>query len=310
MRWGGKIVVRTQPPRLLDLSAGSTKPVALAGADLVEGVATWQQRPIALATKAEERFILVEEAGAIRRVELPRALRAAKTSATPQPTPLLAASDAVIALQLRDKLHAYDGARWSEVTITGIAESPATLGLLANDALLHGGTLYLGFDRGEWGGALYAVDPATGKATKQPGPDLPVRDLAVDPKGDLWAVRGLAHLGLRDGDLRVLRQGKWRIVAATDPGGPSRGWDVIAETPFDAVTFHAAGDPLLLSGSRGILRKSSGQTWQSALQGWPSDFVYLNDLEIEGSLAVIATADAGVLLVELGTSTGRRVALK
>lgn len=308
-RWNGALVVRTLSPRALDLGAGTSAPLLVGDAERVLALATWKGVPIALSVKSDERYLAVKEGASFKRVEVPAAVRSEPTTSKLVASPLLAADDKLIALVVADKLHLFDGTKWSELTITGVDKSPATLGLLASEVALHDGSLYLAFDRGEWGGALYAVELKTGKAAKQPGPELPVRELTVDAGGDLWAVRGLAHLSLLEGDLRLLHHGKWRTLASTEPGGPSVGWDVLEQISLDAVAFEPTGRPVLLSGKRGVLRKGPGKSWVPAILDW-SDFVYVDDLELEGTRAVISTYDAGVLVVDLSSGQRQRITLK
>ncbi|MFO0550564.1 MAG: hypothetical protein U0271_19370 [Polyangiaceae bacterium] len=307
VRWDGGVAVRTNPPRRLDLGAKRSTEITVDGADSVRSLATWQDKPIALVTKGADYLLAVKDDKGFRTIELPAAIRDASPSPRPRPTPLLAAGPRWIALQLGSSIHLYDGAAWSIVSLAGVRETPATTGLYANSAAFSGETLYLAFDRGEWGGALLAVDLKTGVATNVPGPELPLRDLSFDPSGALWAVRGLAHLGLREGELRVLRDGRWAIVAASERSDPSGDVPSVVPTAFDAIAFDAAGTPLLLSGAKGVLRRAD-KDWEPLVSPWP-EFVYVNDLELSGSTLIIATYDAGVLAVDLANARASRITL-
>ncbi|NUO53920.1 MAG: hypothetical protein HOV80_34175 [Polyangiaceae bacterium] len=304
-RWDGSIVVRVAPPRRLDLAARTSRPVTIEGAAAVLDLATYKKQPVALVKTGDERWLAIKEGGSFKRVELPAAFRSAK-SKNPPGDPRIAADDNEIVLQHGTMLQRYDGNAWSAVSITGIKDSPSTMGVFASSLLLHRGALWLAFDRGEWGGALYSVDLASGKARKEDGPDLPVRDIEVDGQGALWVVRGLAHLGLREGDLRVLSNGAWKLVASSEDDTKAPA-SKIAETAFDAVAFDAEGKPIMLTGNKGLLRQQ-GSAWVPLLRDWP-EFVYVQDLEIEGDKIVIATYDAGILLVDLPTSNATRITL-
>jgi hypothetical protein len=303
MRWGGDLVVRTSHPRRIDLASMTSSPLAIDGADQVLGLSTWAGKPVALVIKNKERYLAVKDGA---RVDLPPALRPVATTSKLELPLSLAADGTWLALHQRGTLHVYDGKAWRELPIIGIPEGPATMGLIATDTLLHRGKLYLAFDRGEWGGALYAVDLTTGKAEAQPGPDLPLRDLTLSPTGELWAVRGLAHLSLLEGDLRELSGTQWKLHAASEPGA---GAALLPKTSLDALAFDGAGAPVLLSGAQGLLRRAPSGAWEPLLTGWPR-FVYVQDLELSEGRAVIATDDAGLVVVDLATGKAGRVVLK
>jgi hypothetical protein len=68
-----------------------------------------------------------------------------------------------------------------------------------------GRRLFLGYDDGEWGGDLVALDIDSGALVElegmNPGSVLPVRALTFDRRGRLWTARGLSHLGGSEGGL-------------------------------------------------------------------------------------------------------------
>lgn len=304
-RWGGAIVVDMSPPRTVDVEGGLSAPVRIEGAERVARVFTWKGRRAALCAAHNEWFIAVLDGDKQERIELPASVRDAAPANPPKGEPNVTANADKIVLFDGTNLHIYTGT-WSLLPLGPRKTSSGDMGG-PNQMLLHDGAMYWAYDRGEWGGALWVVDLTSGQASKAPGPDLPVRDLAVDAAGRLWAVRGLAHLSLRQGDLRVLSGGKWRVVAASEAAGPSIGWDVVQE-PYDAVAFEPDGQALLLTGSRGVLRQAS--KWSSAIDGWPSSYLYVQDLEVQGSSWVIATYDAGVILYDTQRKTTRRVVLR
>lgn len=292
-------------PRSLDLEQGLSAPVTVAGAERVARVLTWKGRRAALCAAKNEWFIAVLDGPTPERVDLPPALRDAAPSTPPKGEPNVTANNDKIVLFDGSNLHSYDGTGWKTVTMGPRKTSSGDMGG-PNQMVLHEGSLYMAYDRGEWGGALWVVDLATGQPTKAPGPELPVRDLAVDAAGQLWVIRGLAHLGLQEGDARVLASGKWRIVVASEAKGPSIGWDIVKE-PYDAIAFDKDGKALLLTGSKGVLPQSS--RW-APVMAWPQSYMYVQDLEVVGATWVIATYDAGVILFDSEKKTVRRVVLR
>lgn len=306
MRWGGQVVVEMGTPRSIDIDQGLSAPITVIGAERVARVFTWKRRRAALCTAKNEWFIAVLDGPTDERVDLPPAVRDAAPSTPPKGEPNVTANEDKIVLFDGANIHSYDGTSWKSVAMGPRQTSAGDMGG-PNQMVLHGGSLYMAYDRGEWGGALWVVNLTTGAAVKAPGPELPVRDLAVDPAGQLWAVRGLAHLGLRDGDLRVLTSGKWRIVVASEAKDPSVGWDIVKE-PYDAVAFDKDGKALLLTGSKGVLPQSAN--WTPTMNAWPEAYMYVQDLEVVGATWVIATYDAGVILYDTAGKTARRVVLR
>jgi hypothetical protein len=314
VRWDGAIVVRTAPLRRLDVAGGRTEALAIPGAAEILGVATWRGVPVALCRADGERYLAIKDGARFVRRELSPALRREPPEgALPVPPVLAADTEAMVVLDGR-VVHRFDGLVWQERTIVERNPRPHRMGM-PTDVLLDGRSLYLGYDRGEWGGALVVVDIESGNSDIAPagihGHDLPLRDLALAPDGRLWVVRGLAHLGVDQGELGVLDGGMMTTVAASSGkrAGPVRHF-ALASSAFDAVAFDASGRTLLLTGRHGVLRRE-GEGWTQLTRGWPEkDYVYVQDLEVEREWLVIATYDAGVLLWNLRSGEVRRVALQ
>jgi hypothetical protein len=314
-RWDGGIVVRTAPLRRLDVAAGRTDVLTVPGAAEVIGVATWHGAAIALCRADGERYLAVKEGSGFARRELaPRLRREPPESDLPAPLYLAADDSSIVVLDGRVVHWLDENGEWHEHEIVERNPRPHRMGI-PSEALLVGRVLYLGYDRGEWGGALMVVDVETGNSDVAPsgihGHDLPLRDLARAPDGKVWIVRGLAHLGLDEGELGILDGGVLATIAASSgaKGGKVRNFS-LASSSFDAVAFDAEGRALLLTGRQGVLRRE-GAGWVQLTRGWPEkEYVSVQDLELERETLVIAMYDAGVLLWNLADGEVRRVALQ
>jgi hypothetical protein len=180
----------------------------------------------------------------------------------------------------------------------------------ADHALLAGGALYLGYDRGEWGGALLALDVLTGRCARmklRAGWGLPIRDLRSGPGTALWVVEGLAHLSGREGRLSRSEGKGWRTLCSSSREGRV-AWD-LSPACLDAVDFDGKGRLVLLSGDLGLVRLD-GNRWTRLTPDWPR-FAFVSCLHVTpAGVAVVGLYDAGVLLIDLKSRLARRVALE
>ncbi len=151
---------------------------------------------------------------------------------------------------------------------------------------LSGNRLYLGYDRGEQGGAVVSFDLRTrqweGMPKKgSPSSRTPVHGFRRDPQGDLWVVEGLAHRNVRRRGIRKLEGGVWTAVASSEGtrvfesnslvskwvDGPSMGWNH-SGTDFLDMAFDGSGREHVLSATLGIYRRES-QGWARRTPSWP-----------------------------------------
>ena len=309
---GRVVVVRTSKPRLLGVTAPRVTNLELPDAAVPVAIASSRQRLLVLGKDAAGKPQLYE-----RRAGkwLPTAVTAELKLAEKTPT-LLATDGSSTVIWAGSHLHRRRAGKWTSVAVP---KRPGKRPHWPKHAVLHGGRLYLGSDSGEWGGELVSLDieqpawrqePPTGV---KPDVDLPVRDLTIDRKGALWVVRGLAHLGLREGMLHRLDPDGFRLIAASKDGRgkqpASKGGDWnLRGTAFDAIAFDDENRPHLLAGSIGVARQKPGGGWTRLTREWP-DFVYVQGLAIVGDTAVIGTYDAGLGLLNLTTGATRAVTL-
>lgn len=158
-------------------------------------------------------------------------------------------------------------------------------------AALAGGGVFVGLDRGEFGGGLWRVELATGDRREIHGDGLPSAEAQRDPRisgggspvtavvaerdrpGCVLASVGLSHMGLSRGGLfRACGDAVERVWRA-----PLRDCD--ASDPFSLCESSEAAvwDVIALPGgfwastSNGILRREQGQPdrWWSKLEGEP-----------------------------------------
>ncbi len=257
------------------------------------------------------------------------------------PFPMLAASGDVLVLFTPGTIHRYENGVWSSVAIE-LGEHK--LKGHPGHCVLDERRLWLGIDKGEWGGQLFSVSIDSGKWLG-PANDLTdsgfdcVHDLALAPDGGVRVVCGLAHLGLRSGGLLTLDPTKATYRVRSFGGAFTRlidgpagtlveelAADRIARlrsefvrkdgvwnappTSFEAVAFDARGRAVLLCDSLGLLRESAPDAWEWLTPGWPDRGSGASDLIIVGDTAVVASTRAGVLLVNLETGGANRVALR
>ncbi len=235
----------------------------------------------------------------------------------------------ILILAERVLWHRHDG-EWRRITFPEIGD-PEQLPDNRDHVALIDDTLYVGFDRGEWGGALVALDlvqqswiPASVKSRLD---GLPVLGFTRDPTGDLWAVEGLAHRRHRKGALRIFRKGKWVQFAKTFTTLPANKDGSIDDrttnwgyppTKFIGLDFDTDGDPYVLTPELGIFRHHNGD-WLRVTKQWP-DFSY-HDSALGGiatnhpnamaivdeHTAILTVNDTGVLVYNLDTDEILRI---
>lgn len=307
--WGGGVVVHASPRRFVDVEAGVASVLTVPSCAKVLGVATFAGRPVVLCERIDHRVSVCERDGSATRL-LPTSFDGHR--------PFVIAADATtLVVWEPSHVHVADAAGGWRTVPTTVPSAPTTRGG-PKHAQLAGGELWLGYGAGEWGGAVVAVNLATGASRLElegepVGGGLPVTGMATDAQGALWVARGLSHLGMNAGTLERRDGGAWTLVArspgAFGPGKglPTAGWN-LAATSFDGLALDAAGEPWMVTGSLGLVRRSSVGSFEVLTPGWPS-FAYVTGVALRGTVAIIATFDAGVLLFDTKTRVTRRVTL-
>jgi hypothetical protein len=308
--WDGQVVVESNDGLVgefsryfsLDVEKGVAAPITFPGAEAVLGF-KGKGQALALCRGKADLFLLARQGEGWARQDLPEEIRVAS-----DPPILCADADSVVLLG-NQKAFWRKGAGWESVPF---AKRPGSrpgdeMGWVLNHALLAKEKVYLGFDRGEWGGDLLALDLKTGAWEQPPlasGGGWPVRDLKLGPGETVWAVEGLAHLGVRHGKLNVFDGNEWKVFCCSSEGKMSN-WN-LDPASLDSVGFDGEGRVYVLSGCLGVARYEGGN-WTQLTPGWPS-FQYVSSLHITASgVAVIGMYDAGVLLVDLRSNQARRV---
>jgi hypothetical protein len=308
-QWDGAIVVQGDESFYsIDLVKATAAPVRIPGTRQIQILLIASRgsgQAIALCRDRDGLCLLYHDRAEWKRLQLPETIRSLTEP------PLLCADESSVVLLAKDRLFRFTDDRWISSMLN---PRPVTEGIRGGPrrVLLTGKTLYLGFDRGEWGGGLLSLDVNTGDwdAPSRGLSELPVRDLAVTPDGTVWVVEGLAHLGLRDGRLSCFEGGKWKVVCACSGRKKAKrvDWN-LPPCSFDAISFDRNGQLYLLSGELGLIRRD-GAKWTRLTPGWP-EYVYVSSLCLSSTgVAVIATSDAGVLLFDLNSGRVQRVVLK
>jgi hypothetical protein len=287
----------------LDLAAGAAHPLALPGVDEVLEIASQGSTAVALVKRGGARALVAASGDRWVDKPLPEALRASTA-------PLVLAGDAgSLVVWAGDRAHRLRGATWTNVAVGPL---PRQMRGEPGHVLLNGDRLYLGWDAGEWGGGVLVLDAATGQWSVGPDNGTPVHDIERGPDGVVWVANGLAHLGGRRGALHGHDGTTWTRVAATSNAQhePNHDWNLPPDS-FQSVAFGGDGVLHVLTGTLGIVRRDASGIFRQRTRSWPpSRFLYVQELELEGERAVIASLDAGVWVWDLASGNVRRIALR
>lgn len=166
--------------------------------------------------------------------------------------------------------------------------------------------LFLGKNKGEFGGGLYMLDLSSGKWTKLN--DRRITDIQQAPDGTLWVTSGLSHLSGRTGEVAsVTDSGIVDQVLVSNFDGSTVNWSFDA-TDFQAVQFTQQGDPVVLTPHLGVLTLRENK-WVRLTPKW-SQHVYLSSLlRVDEHRFVIGTYDAGVVVIDLKNQTEKTIKL-
>jgi hypothetical protein len=235
---------------------------------------------------------------------------------------ILAADPDMLVLLCPGQLHVLRAGGWQSVPVGHWPVSNVLASRGRRHALLTADLLLVGFNAGEWGGALVSLDLATGAWKAYPQIDEPVTDLVAGPDGRPWVAEGISHITVIKGSLIRLDASGWKAAAKVEGswsfvgGSRARRFDIVAHArlawdlppaSFDAIAFDEEGRLHLLTGALGVVRRD-GRRWTRLTPRWP-EHIDVTGLTVRGTLLTIATFNAGVLLWNIATGKARRVAL-
>lgn len=284
-------------------------PLAIPGAKSVVDIAMMGDTAVALVSTAGGLALAFHRGASWSIDAMPEPSRAPEEV-------ILAAAPGALALLGPDRLHVLRAGSWTSVPVGPMPLPPELAPARASrHALLTADRLLIGLGAGEWGGALLSLDLAKGTWKTHPQIDAPIQDLAADPAdGKPWVAAGLSHMGAVKGSLSRLDAPGWTTIAKIDGfhfiGKPSiharLGWELPLAS-FEALAFDEQRRLHLLTAQLGVVRRD-GARWKQLTPGWP-EHVYVSGLAVRGSLLLIATFDAGVLIWDVETGKARRIAL-
>ena len=263
------------------------------------------------------------------------------------PPPRLAADGEVLVLFEAPWIHCYENGAWTSVPLVLGQEK---LVRPPGRALLVGRKLWLGVDKGEWGGQLIVADIDSGlgqlESRKWPRGPTNVKDLDRGSDGRIYVTCGNAHLGLESSVLHVWDGTSWatelwskfefgdesfdgnrqdstddspRFVRYSDEERIARlrqfmlahaGEHRVPHANFTALAFDEQDRPCVLTFALGLFRRDASGRWEWLTPGWPRNGAWITDLAIVDKKAVITSRDAGVIVVDLETLAAERARLE
>ena len=176
----------------------------------------------------------------------------------------------------------------------------------AQHYLLFKNKVFLGYDHGEFGGGLLALDITTGKWEKI-GSGGPVTSIVVSPKEELWVSKGLAHMGSEMAEITVFNGTEWSLFSKNHGylGNRPNQWIVDSDNvnwPFEPASiekiyFDQNGNLYVLTGSLGIIRYANSK-WERITPCWNEHFYVSSFLKLSPDKFLLATYDAGVAVMD------------
>jgi hypothetical protein len=245
--------------RLLDVEP-SSEGVLLFGLNEIDGQVTCS---------------LVRESAAGGRavIDLPEGLRCLRGEIQHTNIPRLIGTNDAAALMLGDEVHWLDKA-WHSRRLPKVPQFhdefvPKTFG---DTHFLDGTTLYAGWDHGEWGGMLAALDlsDTDSKWVHLSGKPLgdttgipqnnPIHSIISPKKGEIWVATGLAHLG---GTWRGLHHrdsvGKWHTLIDGESEDDRGSMKLPFPSSIQGIATDNSGQIYVLAGEVGVLRLTNGR---------------------------------------------------
>jgi len=293
--WDNHIIVQTGTFFFdLNITEGQATPIYFVG-----------ERSLVSATRAMDKPFALARSGVLFHrsdkrdwdmIEIPEAERNEKDGSY-----LVVGDDRRLVALGRRSFKVYDGESW-----TTNQYSEEFYPERGDPCALRKDKLFLGKDRGEFGGGLYALDLSSGKWTKLN--DRRISDIQQAPDGTLWVTSGLSHLGGRTGEIAsVTDLGLVDHVLASNFDGSTDNWPFEA-TDFQAVQFTLQGDPVVLTPHLGILTLREGN-WVRLTPKW-NQHVYLSSfMRVDDDRFIVGTYDAGVVLIDLKNQTEKVIKL-
>lgn len=154
--------------------------------------------------------------------------------------------------------------------------------------LVYGSQVFVAVNQGEWGGGLWSLALTTGEVSLVEGDSEPATGLALDDEGRVWATWGLAHGVSKQGTLRILEGGKWKLISRTDNLDRKRqeNW-LLPPTSFESVAIDR-GRVFLLTSTLGVVELVDG-SWRQRTTDWPGDeYVYALGVQTDTAFIVIS----------------------
>ncbi|MFC1855734.1 hypothetical protein ACFL2A_04270, partial [Thermodesulfobacteriota bacterium] len=181
------------------------------------------------------------------------------------------------------RIFRYENGKWMKVELIDNSDNiPFALIALEGTTLLTGERIYLGWDRGEFGGMLYSLDAKKGTWERVKLPENKVRDeyktestamsaeqihnpvysIMESKDGTLWTSYGQSHLGMYRGLLSTFDGKKWELFSMNSiweeiPGLGSlevkKNWP-FEFTSFPSLAFDKNGGLFLLANIQGIIK--------------------------------------------------------
>lgn len=188
----------------------------------------------------------------------------------------------------------------------------------ADHVLLHSQDLFVGFDRGEFGGALGKIDLRSGRliwmqnGSSQHGypGKSPVKGIGIDAIGRVWVVQGSAGWPGVFGRIDTYRDGSWRTLCSTFATRDGR-WDAV-NWPFDptgfcALAFHN-GIPYVVTTQMDVVKYEKGK-WVQAWVGKDPEMIPVSLMVLEPDTYLVGTAGNGVAILSGSHKTADFLAL-
>jgi hypothetical protein len=311
--WNGSVVVRTGglPPWdlvALDLDSGQATPLRVPGLDEVTDVSTFRGQPVALGLVSGRRVLLVLKSGRWQRLTVPSGLG-------PSGGILISGSEQWLVLLERQRgvVHWTANTAWRTQRLGLPVHGTIHLAVVQD-------RLFVGHERGEFGGGLVALDLQTGTSVAvlpMSQCTTPVKALERGADGHLWVVQGQCAMDDRRGRVLVLQGTTWKTVASSDASAttsaPVEGGGRCGDAPFDlsninwsfepaafsGLSFDERGRPVVLTHPVGLVRLEGGR-WRRLVDPWtlaPESGCW-NFVKLIGRHAVLGTPGQGMAILD------------
>jgi len=188
-------------------------------------------------------------------------------------------------------------------------------------SVVYGGRIFCGYDYGEWGGAVLALDANSHSWTIWESCGLPVTRLVEDSGGTLWMAEGQAHLGIFEASIErfngmdwtadfwtaVARESSVRAHFGCGHDAKVPDWNLQPDAILD-MDFHPSGAKCVLTYQQGIC-EGNGTKWRkTAIAGW-GDNVPTSLRLLDEDTALVGSAGGGLWICRLKSGSRRPVRL-